>query len=279
MVADKDTNFVYFSSKILKDEFKEPFNKVQAILDNHSIRYDFLKYTKDIWCRDYMPIQLEKDKFIQFHYNPSYLFDYPELKSDPIKILKSNKIHAQQSEINLDGGNVVKIKDKAVVTERIFKENPGISHTKVHQALESYLEAQVFIIPDIKNDLTGHSDGHLRFVNNGLLVVNELKNEYKYWIKGFESMIKLANLNYVEIPSFNYNNKSYPDNAIGCYVNYLEIGKLILFPVFDVMNNKDEEALNVIHKLFPDRIIEQVNINKIALHGGLLNCISWTIVK
>lgn len=68
-------------------------------------------------------------------------------------------------------------------------------------------------------------------------------------------------------------------SAIGCYENYLEVGRLILFPIFEVQNNKDQVALNVIKKLFPDRIIEYVNINEIDEEGGLLNCISGTVER
>lgn len=278
MISDKDTNFVYFSS-LIKEQFPQSFKKVQEVLDKHSISYGFLECTKDIWCRDYMPIQLDKDRFVQFQYNPSYLDKYPKLKSDPKKVLAANGISAQLSDINLDGGNVVKVKDKAIITDRVFKENSGISHMEILKSLETSLEAEIFTFPAITNDMTGHSDGYLRFVSDNQIVVSEVKNEYKYWITGFEKMIRLANLDYVEIPSFFPPKNGPRESAIGCYVNYLEVGNLILFPIFQMQASKDQEAEDVIKKLFPERIIKTVNINDIAEKGGLLNCISWTIKK
>jgi agmatine deiminase len=92
-------------------------------------------------------------------------------------------------------------------------------------------------------------------------------------------MIRQSGLDYVEIPWFEVDDKKNPLSAVGCYVNYLEVGNLILFPVFGVKGNHDEEAVEIITEVFPDRIIETININDIANEGGLLNCVSWTIKK
>ena len=125
--------------------------------------------------------------------------------------------------------------------------------------------------------MTGHVDGHLRFIDSNAVLVNELKNELPKWTKGFIEMIEVSRLNYIEIPWFEPNSSEPEHSAIGCYVNYLEIGDLILFPIFEVAGNRDEEALNVIHSVFPERTIEPVNINEIGREGGLLNCSTWTI--
>ena len=41
--------------------------------------------TADIWCRDYMPIQLDQDRFCQFVYAPDYLRGYEHLITPPEK--------------------------------------------------------------------------------------------------------------------------------------------------------------------------------------------------
>lgn len=60
-------------------------------------------------------------------------------------------------------------------------------------------------------------------------------------------------------------------------MNYLEVSDLIMVPVFEVKGNKDEEVINLLSEVFPDRTVEPVNINEVARHGGLLNCISWNV--
>jgi len=92
-------------------------------------------------------------------------------------------------------------------------------------------------------------------------------------------MVNEANLDYVEVPWFEFKDRKFPDNAIGCYVNYLEISDLIILPIFEKDHLMDQEVFDLFNSLFSDRTIEVVNINEIGLEGGLLNCISWTIKK
>lgn len=278
MITDKEANIVYFSDLVrTKDKLKDAFYRVQPFLDENHINYKFLQNTNDIWCRDYMPIQVKANKFVQFRYEPSYLKDELNSQSDPVLVLKTNKLEAEFSNINLDGGNVIRCSDKVILTNRVFKENPAIDKIKLIERIETLLEVEVLIIPDITLDTFGHADGHVRFVDDKTILVNELKEEFKYWRDGFLKMIKLTGLRYVEIPWFEYKEKGYPFSAIGGYTNYLEIGNLIIFPVFGVEGNKDEKAVKIIKKTFPERIVETVNINEIGRCGGLLNCITWTV--
>lgn len=278
MIPDQYRNTVYFSDIIRDDHaYQSAFDRLRTILDKHSIDYRFLSNTEDIWCRDYMPIQINDDEFVQFKYEPSYLDYNPELRSIPQEVLESNGIRAKYSSINLDGGNIVNSKNRAILTNRIFKENPKFDKSELINQIEQLLDTQVLLIPDINTDMTGHSDGHLRFIDSQTILVNELQNELKYWKKGFNKMIKRSGLTYIEMPWFSDRPKHQKNSAVGCYVNYLEIDNLIVFPVFEVYNNRDEEALNVIQSVFPDRIIEPINVNEIGRMGGLLNCISWTI--
>lgn len=273
MIIDRKTNFVYFSSR-LKDDFNDEFLRITAILDRHKVGFGLLDATKDIWCRDYMPIQVNQDKFVRFVYDPDYLKDRNDLKSDPKEVCRANKIfNTIPSRINLDGGNVVKSSDKVILTDRIFDENKGIPENQIIKELENLFEAQIIIIPQINSDLTGHSDGMVRFIDSDKLLINELKNEYKYYKDGLLRVIKKYNLDYLEVPWF----KSEKDSAVGIYINFLEVGDLLLMPVFGVERNRDDEAVKAIKESYPGKKIEVININNIGQGGGLLNCISWNI--
>lgn len=279
MIADFETNIVYFSELLRsKVVFSGICKRICDILDSRSVKYDFLKATKDIWARDYMPIQINDDRFIQFRYEPSYLKDSQELQSDPQTVCKLNNITPTYSQINLDGGNVVKWTDKVLITDRIFSENPEyISKNQLVRDIEILLEAEVIIIPQIKSDFTGHADGLVRFIDSETILVSDLNSEYKYWSQKMHNVISDNNLKHINMSLFEYNYKQHPDSAIGCYMNYLEIGDLILFPIFEVAGNKDQEAVDLITELYPHKTIEPININPIANEGGLMNCISWNI--
>lgn len=279
MVVGKETNSVYFSEKLYSDQrFTKTCNSLTGLLDKYEIKHNFLKSTKDIWCRDYMPIQIEKIKFVQFRYEPSYLKDELELQSDPKKVCKANNLRPEFSKINLDGGNVVNWTDRAIITDRVFDENPEYtSRTKLISEIEKLLEVEIIVIPQINSDMTGHADGLIRFVDRNTLLGNNREQECKYWKNGINKVLKENGLDYIDIPFLDHKEKKYPDHAIGCYVNYLEVENLIVLPVFETENNKDQKVYDKFREIFPDRKIETINYNEIGLYGGLLNCTTWTV--
>lgn len=279
MIAGKATDTVYFSEILLTDKrFTKTFNALTKLLGKHSIKYDFLKATKDIWCRDYMPIQIERGKFVQFRYEPSYLKDDLELQSDPKKVCKANNIKPQFSKINLDGGNVVNWSDRAIITDRVFDENLEYSSkNKLIAEIEKLLDVEIIVIPQIKSDMTGHVDGMVRFVDRNTVLGNDREKEFKYWKNGINQILKEKGIEYIDIPFLDHKEKKYPDHAIGCYVNYLEVENLIVLPIFETEKNKDQEVYDKFREIFPDREIETINYNEIGFYGGLLNCTTWTI--
>lgn len=279
MITDQETNFVYFS-ELLKtiEKYSQTFDHITAILDKYQIKYDFLKGTKDIWARDYMPIQTNENRFIQFRYEPSYLKDELNLQSNPTEVCNKNHFSPIPSNINLDGGNVVKWYNKVMITDRIFSENPEYSdYSKLIKDIEYWLGVECIIIPQIKSDMTGHADGLVKFVDDKKILVSDLNFEYKYWSLAMKNVINKYTFEYINMPSFEHKYKGYKYSAIGCYMNYLEIGNLIIFPVFELEGNKDDEAFGLISSIYPDKNIERININEIAFEGGLMNCISWNI--
>jgi agmatine deiminase len=279
MIPGNETDIVYLSEKLHSDErFTNACDTLVKLLHKHGIKHDFLKATNDIWCRDYMPVQIEKGKFIQFRYEPSYLVNDLEHQSDPIEVCKANKIEPQFSKINLDGGNVVNWSDRAIITDRVFDENPlYTSKIKLVGEIEKLLEVEIIIIPQIKSDFTGHADGLVRFVDKNTLLGNDREKEYKYWKNGINKILKEHGISYIDIPFLDHKEKKFPDHAIGCYVNYLEVQDLIVLPIFEVKNSQDNEVYELFRQIFPERKIETLNFNSVGLFGGLLNCTTWTV--
>lgn len=279
MIAGKETNMVYFSRKLRTDKrFKTTCNALTKLFEKHSIKYNLLEATKDIWCRDYMPIQLETGKFVQFRYEPSYLKNDLEHKSDPKEVCKVNNIKPQFSNINLDGGNVVNWSDRAIISDRVFDENPKYSsRAKLISEIENLLEVEIIVIPQIKSDMTGHVDGLVRFIERNKVLGNNRDREFKYWKDGINKVLNEKGIEYIDIPFLEHKVKKYPYHAIGCYVNFLEVENLIVLPIFEIKNNKDQEVYDRFREIYPDRKIETINFNEIALHGGLLNCTTWSI--
>ena len=269
---------VVYMSELLKSKYPETCNRLIRILEKHSVKYAFLKGTKDIWCRDYMPIQTESGKFIQFKYDPSYLKgnkEWEASRSDVKEVCRVNGIEAQFSDINLDGGNVLICDGRAILSNRIFSENSNWDKEKLVNELSKLLECEIIIIPAENDDMTGHADGMVRFVNRNTILGNKLADEYKYWREGMEKVIEQYGLKYIDVPFFLPKDPKHPHSAIGVYVNYLEVNNLIVLPVFG--RDEDKQAVDVLRQAFPDRVIETIDYNDVAQEGGLLNCTTWVV--
>lgn len=274
-------NEIVYMSELLEEGFHDSFNRLTAILKKHGVEYRLLKGTKDIWCRDYMPIQTESGKLIQFRYDPSYLKgqkEWEESRSDVREVCRQNGFEPVFSNINLDGGNVLLCSGRAIVSDRIFSENPEYTaKNQLINELSELLEAEIIVIPAQNGDYTGHADGMVRFINHDTIIGNNRSEEYKYWTNGIEKVLKDKKLKYIDVPFFyGYKDSKHPENAIGIYVNYLEVGNLIVLPIFEVEGNRDAEAIDAFKQIFPDKIIETINYNEVALEGGVLNCSTWT---
>ena len=268
---------VYLSG-LLKSEYPETCNRLIKILEKHYVKYAFLEGTKDIWCRDYMPVQTPSGKLIQFTYNPSYLRgnkEWEDSRSDVKEVCRLNNIEALFSDINLDGGNVLICDDRAIISNRIFSENPNRDKDELVKELTKLLECEIIIIPTENDDMTGHADGMVRFVNKNTILVNNLEEEYKYWREGMQKVIEKYKLKYINLPFFLPKDSKHPLSAVGIYVNYLEVNNLIVLPVFG--RDEDKQAIDIIQKTFPNKVIETIDYNAVALEGGLLNCTTWVI--
>lgn len=262
---------LYFSSQLNIQEYKPAADRMFAALDLFNIKYKLLNNTNDIWARDYMPVKTKSGKYVSFRYEPSYLANNPQLRTNfKTDIAPNFKVdNLVYTDINLDGGNVVfsPSKEKVIISDRVFSENPEYDKNTLLLELEKLLEASVLIIPSLKSDMTGHADGMARFADENTVVTNAALSPY-----GFETKVKKSLQNYgfnvIDFPYFD----SKGDSAIGCYLNFLETEQAIFLPVFGV--ETDNEAINKAKSIFSKTIIP-VNINEIAVKGGLLNCISW----
>ena len=127
----------------------------------------------------------------------------------------------------------------------------------------------------MNDDMTGHADGMVRFVNRNTILGNKLADEYKYWREGMQKVIEQYNLEYVDMPFFEPKDFKHPLSAVGVYVNYLEVNNLIVLPIFS--RDEDKQAVEILKTAFPDKVIETINYNDVAYEGGLVNCTTWVI--
>ena len=262
---------LYFSSLIKTNpKYSLSAENLFSALSDSGEKFTFFDGAKDIWARDYMPVKTKSGKYVSFRYEPSYLADDSQLRTNfKTDIAPHFALPVTYSNINLDGGNVVfsPSKTKAVIAERVFSENPEYDKNTLLLELENLLEAEIIIIPSLISDMTGHADGVVRFVNENTMIGNA--SPYK---NGYEQKVKMSlkkhGVSVIDFPYFDSKGLS----AVGSYLNFLETEKHIFLPIFGSV--QDETAIKSAKEIFEKKIVA-VNINGIAKDGGVLNCISW----
>lgn len=277
MIPNSETNFLWLASSLLEAKYSEFLAGFQSALHANSIAHDFLPHTKDIWAVDFMPVQLSEDRFVQFVYNPDYLRNYPKWKktiSDVDQICNAIGMRPKLSPIVLDGGNAAKHRFKAVLCDKVFEENPSISKTRLISLLMEELELdELYFIPWDRNDLTGHADGMVRFIDERTVLVNAYAREPKL-LDAVTKPLKEAGLDCIPVPYHPYNNSRF-DDATGIYINYLQMSEAVFIPTFGI--REDEAALAEFERIF--KKVVPVRSEQIATGGGILSCISWNIKK
>lgn len=263
-----------YLSSLLKttSKYASSAENLFAALSGCGEKFTLFDGAKDIWARDYMPVKTKSGKYISFRYEPGYLKGYETQRTDYRKDIAPHfELPVTYSNINLDGGNVVfsPSRSKAVITDRVFSENPGYVKSALLTELGELLEAEIIIIPSLtpRYDMTGHADGVVRFIDEDTAIGNAspYKTGYEYRVK---TALKERGISVMDFPYFDSGYKS----AVGSYLNFSETGKHIFLPVFGDV--RDETAVKCAREVFVKEIIT-VNINGIAEDGGALNCISW----
>jgi len=276
MITDARTNKLYLADS-LPAKYPTFYAAFEDVLNRCSIPIELLPYTKDVWAVDYMPIQIDLKQFVRFTYNPQYLQSakYRKTISDADIICNTLSINTTKSSIVLDGGNVTRARDKVIMTDRIFRDNPTYTPKQLIKELEELFQIdKLYLVPEQPNDFTGHSDGMIRFIDNKTVLINNYTKEKQEFQRAFQIAVNNMGLDYIELPYNPYQNSNY-NQANGDYINYLQMEQAIIVPVFGI--REDEEAVRQFERVFAGQTIATVESNEIANDGGILNCITWNI--
>ena len=274
MITNFETNKVFISKGLTTPYYLEATGFLLGLMHRHEIEWEFLAKTSSplyIWARDYMPIQVSKEKFVRFCYTPDYLQDSPEYKPDISAILSNLGIQVIDSDIIIDGGNVISCGDKVIMTDKIIRENPHYQRNKLIDTLSQLLEAEIILIPEDKYDEYGHADGMLRYMGNDSILLNN----YCDFDKTLRKKLLTALSPHFDIVELHYN--AYTDKS-WAYINFLHVGQHIFVP-------KPEDSLATIAfkqiaEAFPDCECHPIwECDNIIREGGALNCCTWNILS
>ena len=273
MITNFETNKVYLAKGMTSDNYVDATGHLLGALHNHKIHWGFLPQTSSplhIWTRDYMPVQVSKNKFVRFNYSPDYLKCYPEYKPDTSAILSELKVKVIDSDIIIDGGNVISCGDKVIITDKIFRENPHYNRDVLIDTLGQLLEAEVVLISEDYYDEYGHADGMVRYMGEARVLLNN----YCDFDKALRKRL-LASLNpHFDITELHYG--AYTDRS-WAYLNFLHVGRHIFIPMME--DKLGEMAFRQIADAFQQCKCHPVyHCESIIREGGVLNCSTWNII-
>lgn len=262
-------------------KYKRIWVQIESVLRSENELYNFVPNAKDIWVRDFMPVQRHDGKFLIYRYNPDYLKGKNDkyrtncrdafIEIGAADILSSDlSVHTN---LVIDGGNMIKCIDKngtdcIVMTSKVLYENPGLSQHEILLELEECMNAEVIIIPWDRYEIFGHSDGMVRSLGNGKLLLNnyaEIDKQLGRTIRNILSdRFDLCELTY----GYKCRDRSW------CHLNYLELDNIVLVPTASIAS--DRLAVEQIERYTNKRCVP-ISMSPIISDGGAMHCISWRI--
>lgn len=277
MVTDFQTNKVYFSSWLPKS-CPKLWDALCAEMDKRSVKYDFINGTNDFWCRDYMPIQIERERMVAYKYWPDYLVmkgldNYITDSDQLLCYLKTEMPDVDFGflDLILDGGNIVKCGDTIVMTEKVFYENWDKSRSLVTDMLQEHFCCELLFLPWDKSEEYGHSDGIIHYLGDNRVLLTNYKDFSEDYYHQFITCLEKK----FEVVTLNYDVSHKHDNS-WAYINYLQVGRLLFVPQLGIP--EDQMAIEQLRAALSNdvEVIGIPAIEAVKL-GGALNCVSWNI--
>lgn len=272
MIQDNQTNMVYLAHG-LSHYVSVCVNLLEALHREH-IHAEFLPHTssyKQVWARDYMPIQLEKTLFFFYEYCPDYLLGYDGYIPNVLEIIDHLHLGRIPVDYVLDGGNIVKCGDKVIMTDKIFQENGRMERKELLSTLENYLQVQIIIIPWDRYEIFGHSDGMVQWIEGNRVLMNNYINTDP----DFRRKLLAALSPHFIVEELEYNTPRL-NKLSWAYLNFFRVKNCIFVP--GLHTKEDHLALQQIQQFYPDcKVIQVQGCEKLARDGGALHCVTWNV--
>ena len=276
---DARTNFVYISDK-LETEYPGTHKRLTQLFDELQIDWGEIEGTKDIWLRDFMPIQLKNNAFLTYKYAPNYLKEDRYL-TDSHAIGKrvldecfGKDCKRVDTGLTLDGGNFVECGTYWLLTVKAISDNDHRGE-QLRKFVELAHGRAVFLpwVSDEPNgtnaDIYGHADGLVQWCGRKEALMSNYHDFHPQEAADIKNILERLGFHVTEMlfdvkhPNREYN---------WAYVNYLRVGRKIIVPTFGI--EEDNQALDYIRKANPQCEVRGFRLRCIANNGGALHCIT-----
>lgn len=257
----------------------------------------------DTWTRDYGPVTaIRGDKLLMldFQFNGwGKKFEASgdntvsrQLFNDGVFSNKAERV--DHSDFVLEGGSIESDGKGTLLTTSHCLLAPNRNQPMTLQEIEEKLKHTLYINNVLwlesgyleGDDTDGHIDTLARFCNENTIAYvgcDDVKDNHFHELKAMEEELKnfknkdgqlyqLIRLPMAD-PQFDENDKRLP----ATYANFLILNEMVLIPFYD--SPKDQLALQLLQKAFPDRKVKGVDCNALIRQHGSLHCVTMQLPK
>jgi len=243
-----------------------------------NVRFAYVK-TDDVWTRDYGPttvINSNGEKiFIWNNYYEEYN-SYHKLSADAAGDLgRYFDIPVYRVPLVVEGGNIITDGEGTfIMFNSVLVNNPDYNLSKLKKVMKDYYGCKnLILLPLLKDELTGHIDMVVKFVDKNTLMVIESDISYK-WYQDFENIAKeLSETKTLDGKKYKILRLRMPktdDESVNfwSYINSLTLNGSVIVPVFGV--SEDIAALDAYRKAMPNYKIIGIDFSNYPV--GSVHC-------
>lgn len=273
MLPESNTNFVYIADS-LKVFFPGTYTRLTRLFAEMEIEWGEIPGTKDIWARDFMPIQTERNEFVMYRYWPDYCDNDKDRKfiTDSHDCCRKLGLKCTEVSTLADGGNIMPCGDYYVMTTKVERTN---THKEMEE-LQKALHHPILLIPWHKiseDEPYGHSDGLIHWCGEKRVLMSNHRDTDPQEADEIRLTMEKMGFTVTEMTFESVSSQRHDLNW--AYINYLQVGRKIIIPSFGI--EEDRIALRYVQEANPDCEIRNFRMRDIARNGGALHCLTWNI--
>lgn len=269
-------------------------NVLATLVPTERVRFLHIRTVRDIWIRDWAPVLTKAANgrivAVKATYRPSYGASASSRGDHQAGIELARQLGISTREIDLawDLGNLEHDgRGTAIVTSRVLDDNPSVTVREIEALFRDALGIRrLLLIPPEPGDVTGHTDGTLRFLGPHTLAIASYPRSYQ---RGAHHCDTLADdladrlghaYRIVRIPCATPEHNSFEGvpSAAGNYLNFLRLGaRTIVLPAYG--SSEDATALRALEAAVPACRIVPMSATDLARRGGALHCVTGLILS
>jgi agmatine deiminase len=274
--------------------------ELQHINSGITIQYHVIPIVEDIWIRDWAPfigVNVDGNKAVaKMIYDPPYFKEkhreYAKKDNEAgSEIAEYFKYKILEYPAIWDGGNLTHNGNNYGIFTEGLLDDKYMRDENIWSVIGKVQLEEYVAVENEPGDITGHTDGFIRFIDEKTLMIAAYPDEYykgeqlistDELTESREFMDSLAEQYADEFNIIRVTN-SIPSSkitegmpsAVGNYINFLRLGDKVLIPQYGI--REDEAAYDEFTKFFGKANVIKISkdISKLADLGGVLNCFSW----